>query len=278
MDSLWQQHRTFILKVLGGLLVVLVCWIIGSSMTEGNLSKMADDNASMRSGLSRKKVPSSADTTAFQNAVDRLETRVEFLADQIGETRKGDDLRRGLIEEILASVQADTPENITRFLGLSRTSPVACVVGLRGIAKDELMTLAGLQNVILPDEVLRIVEMDASQADRYLMTIKLVVEVVKIAIEEGLIEVKSIKWEGTAASRFAGEDLFVREYPVTIELRGPSVAMLNFLAKVTSAEHFLPIRKIGKLGHDRSERDPEVMTAEIEFMSLRVDPQAELRE
>jgi Tfp pilus assembly protein PilO len=278
MDSLWQQHRTFILKLLGGLAVVLVCWIVGASMAEKSLSEEVSDNASLRRSLGAMQVPADEDIRAYQDAVDRLTGRLDFLAARIGETRKGDELRRGLIEEILASVNADTPANLSRYLDLSRTAPVACVVGLRGVARDQLAARAGLENVILPDEVIRIAEMEMSQVDRYLLTIKLVVEVVKIAIDVGLAEIKQIKWSAPSGGRFGGEDLFVREYPVSIELRGAADAMLSFIERVTGPDDFIAIREMSKCGTPRSERDQSMVTAEFEFMAIRIDPDAGLRE
>ncbi len=278
MDSLWQQHRTFILKILGGLLVVLVCWIVGASMSEKTLSEQVSANESIRYTLRRQEVPDPADIEAYQNAVDRMTARLDFLANRIGETRQGDELRQGLIKEILALVEADTPENVKRYLELSRSAPVPCVVGLRGVARDRLVSRGGLENMILPDEVIRLQEMDPSQADRYLLTMKLIVKVVIIAIEEGLTEVKSIKWSTPTKGRFGGDDLFVREYPVNIELRGPADAMLSFIHRVTSPEEFIAIKQLSNFGTERSERDKSVVTAEFDFMALRVDPEAGLRE
>ncbi len=278
MDSLWQQHRAFILKIGGGLLVVLVCWIVGASMTEQTLSEQVSRNTSLRRGLNAMRVPARGDIAEYQDAVDRLNGRLDFLANRIGETRKGDELRRGLIEEILASVNADSTDNITRFLDLSRSAPVACVVGLRGIARDQLSSRAGLENVILPDEVLRITDMPESQADRYLLTMKLVIEVVKLAIDEGLAEVKAIRWSTPSGAGFGGEDQFVREYPVSIELRGAADAMLSFIERVAGPDDFIAIRSMGKCGTQRSERDKSMVTAEFEFMALRIDTDAGLRE
>jgi hypothetical protein len=276
MDSLWQQHRTFILKILGGLLVVLVCVIVGASGE--SLSDKVEGINTSRGQLRRQEVPTDSDITAYQGSVDRLTDRLDFLANRIGETRKGEALRKGLIEEILASVGEDTPENISRYLDLSRSAPVACVVGLRGVARDQLASRAGLENVMLPDQVIRLADMEASQADRYLLTMKLVIQVVKMAIEEGLYEVKSIKWDSPTGGKFGGEDLFVREYPVNIVLRGPADAMMAVMERVTGPEEFIAIKDVSKMGSVRSERDKSVLTADITFMALRVDPEAGLRE
>ena len=276
MDSLWQQHRTFILKILGGLLVVLVCVIVGASGE--SLSEKVKGINTLRGQLRRQEVPTSSDIATYQDSVERLADRLDFLANRIGETRKGEALRKGLIQEILASVGEDTPENISRYLDLSRSAPVACVVGLRGVARDQLASRAGLENVILPDQVIRLADMEASQADRYLLTMKLVIQVVKMAIEEGLYEVKSIKWDSPTGGKFGGEDLFVREYPVNIVLRGPADAMMAVMERVTGPAEFIAIKDVSKMGSVRSERDRSVLTADITFMALRVDPEAGLRE
>ena len=148
------------------LLVVPVQEEFGASVTDESLSDRVSGIEGLRRQLQRQEVPTDSDIFAYQNSVDRLTDRLDFLANRIGETRKGEALRRGLIEEILASVGEDTPANLSRYLDLSRSAPVACVVGLRGVARDQLGSRAGLENVILPEQVIRLADMEPSQADR----------------------------------------------------------------------------------------------------------------
>ena len=44
MDNIWQQHKTFILKILGGLGVCLICWIIGASLSDKSLGTLENEN------------------------------------------------------------------------------------------------------------------------------------------------------------------------------------------------------------------------------------------
>ena len=81
-----------------------------------------------------------------------------------------------------------------------------------------------------------------------------------------------------SGGRFGGEDQFVKEYPVSIELRGPAYAMMSFIERVTGPDDFIPIKGMGKCGTQRSEREQSMVTAEFEFMAIRIDPDAGLRE
>jgi hypothetical protein len=54
--------------------------------------------------------------------------------------------------------------------------------------------------------------------------------------------------------------------------------MMAVMERVTGPKEFIAIRDVSKLGSVRSERDKSVLTADISFMALRVDPEAGLRE
>ncbi len=281
MDNFWQQHRGFILKILAGLGVVVVFWIIGSSLTEESLDVIAKRNERKQRAIAGREVPTPAQIDAFRAAARILEDRVRFLAARVGEVRRGESLIEGLIGEILDRVGLGTEAERSRYLGLARSSPKACFVGLQGDAARVLLGRAGSRNVLIADDSLGFgrLKMDPGELPRYLVTLSLVVRAVELAIETGVYEVRSIGIQRPSArSRFEGEGTFLREYPISIVIRGPADRVEEFLARLNDPEAFIPVGELRRLARDRGERAEDVVVAELELVALRVDPEAPLRE
>ena len=276
MDNIWQQHRSFILKIMAGLGILLVLWIIGSSVHDLSLSDRVRANKAKRSTLKRKEIPSKSAIADYEEAAEKLETRVRFLATRAGETRKGEELRRGLIGEILRKIELFTPENVDRYVQDARTQPKACVTELAGKASEYLSGKASLVNVVLERELDTVVQdMEDADIDRYLLCLRLIVDVIEIAIDERVFEVKSVSIAPPPGGRFEGEALFVREYPVNIEIRGGADAVLNFVERLNDPDRFVPVTEVRRIGADRSSKDKSLVVADLELAALKIDPGAE---
>jgi len=279
MDSIWQQHKSFILKILAGLGVCLICWIIGANLSESSLADLESRNATKRRGIRATEVPDGNATSAIQQAATKLENRIVFTAQRIGETRTGEDLRRGLIEGILRRSGADTPTARDRYLNMARQSPVACVIDLAGKAQEHLVTLAGRNSVLLTEDVgFDKLSMEAGQFDRYLLTLESIVTIAETAIECGVREVRSISIGNPPGGRFEGEDVFIREYPVTVQLRGPARSLVRFIEQINDPDALLVLRDLDYIRRDKSARTPDMLLSNMVISALRIDPKAEMRE
>jgi hypothetical protein len=208
--------------------------------------------------------------------VERLQERIHFLAGLAGETRKGDELRRGLITEILDRIGKNDPQTLNRYIQQSRSSPVSCLVGLAGDANDYLNGKASLVNVLIDEDLGSIVEgMEAAEIDRYLICLNLLVKVIETAIIEEVYEVKSVSLGAPPGGKFEGEDVFIREYPVNVEIRGPSGSILNFIERLNDPDQFIPVAELRQLRSDKAPRDQDLLLADFELSALRIDPDAE---
>jgi hypothetical protein len=233
-------------------------------------------NKIKRAQLKRKEVPSKSTIADYREAVEKLEARVRFLAGRAGETRQGEDLRRGLISEILEKIELLTPENVDRYLQDARTQPKVCVVGLAGKANDHLAGKASLVNVVISRELSSVVQdMEDAELDRYLLCLRKIVDIVELAIEEGVFEVKNVSIGSPPGGKFEGERVFVREYPINVEIRGDAKAVLNFVERLNDPERFLPVTEVRKIAADRHSRDKSVVVADFEVAALLIDPGAE---
>jgi len=279
MDNIWQQHKTFILKILGGLGVCLICWIIGASLSERSLASLTKGNDTSRRTIIGTSVPSPDDTRAYREAAEKLENRILFTAQRIGETRTGEDLRRGLIEGLLSRFGIDDPSSRDRYLNMARQSPVACVIDLAGKAREYLVTRAGRNSVLLVEDVgYDKLSMEAGQFDRYLITLDAIVRIAETAIDSRVREIKSLVIGSPPGGRFEGEDVFVREYPVTVNLRGSSVSLISFVEKLNAPDDMLVLSGLGGIKRDQSARNADMLQATFEISALRIDPRAEIQE
>ncbi|MEN8150660.1 MAG: hypothetical protein ABFS86_12630 [Planctomycetota bacterium] len=279
MDSIWQQHKSFILKILAGLGVCLVCWIIGASLSDANLSDLEKGNRSSRRRIKTTEVPDSATTGAVREAATKLENRIVFTAQRIGETREGEDLRRGIIEGLLRRYGMESDADRDRYLNMARQSPVACVIDLAGKARDYLITMAGRNSVLLTEDVgYDKLSMEAGQFDRYLITLDSIVTIAETAIRCGVREVRSISIGTPPGGRFEGEDVFIREYPVTVQLRGPSKSLIQFIESLNDPDRLLVLTDLDYIRRDKSNRDPDMLIGNMVISALRIDPKAEIRE
>ena len=281
MDNIWQQHKTFILKILGGLGVCLICWIIGASLSDRSLASIEASNKKVRNRIRNMEVPSDKATRGFEQAGEKLENRILFTAQRIGETRIGEDLRRGLIEGLLDRFGIDAPAARDRYLNLARQAPVACVIDLAGKAREYLVTKAGQNSVLLVEDVgYSKLTMEAAQFDRYLITLDAIVRIAETAIDSRVREIKSIVIGSPPGGRFEGEDVFIREYPVTLNLRGTSASLITLIEKLNAPERMLVITGRGQMRRDANDRNrnPDMLSASLEISALRIDPRAEIQE
>lgn len=270
MDSFWQQHRTFVLKIAGGLVVVLVCWIIGSSFTDESLDEMAARNDATRMSIARMKVPDPADTAAFKASVDKLEARVQSVAAKVGKVVTAQEFRGEIIRDILELVGKGSPANVAKYSSTARSSPLSVAVQLQSDAREFLNRKAGLANVLLVSDFGSLASLDESQVDRYLIGLELAIRIVNLAIEEGLYEVKDLDIDTLAGGRFAEADEFIRDFPVTVVVRGQAAAIVGFFERMNDPADFIPVAEL-RVAADKNERDPSVQTARLRVSALRID-------
>ncbi len=277
MDNFWQQHRAFILKIGAGLLVVLVCWIVGASLTEKSLADAQSENESLRRRLSGKQVPTAEAIDGYAQAAETLDRRILEVASRTGETRKGEGYLREIFIDILKDIGLDTPENREKYMILAQQNPKNSLVRLSGEARTYLVEQAGPANVILDEEIgFGRVDFDVSEAARYLLDLRLIVRVLKAAIEERVYEVKNVVIGSPPLGKFEGEQVFMRQYPVSLTVRGPSASVLRFLERLNDPKAFIPLKSLRKLAQDRNERDEDVLVADLDIMALQIDPESEL--
>lgn len=275
MEHIWQQHRTFILKILAGVFVVLVIWIAGESMTDQSVSSMAQANEGVRRGVSRGEVPADSDTAKIEAAVREMEDQLLFVAQKVGETRKGEELRRAVIARILEQMGENTAENRNLALKATRQGVNVVVPRLVGEALAYLDNQARLAGVIFTDSLgFDKSELEPGELDRYLLTLDLILRVARLAIEEGVTEVKTIGVSTPGGGRFREEEGFIRECPFNFEVRGPSESVLRFLERLNDPEHFIVVKNLTRMERDRGVRDENSITARIEMTGLRIDTDA----
>ncbi|MHC4472583.1 MAG: hypothetical protein ACYS99_16660 [Planctomycetota bacterium] len=261
---------------MAGLGVFLVLLIVHCSMQDKSQGDWEDDNDGKRARISMKRVPTQETIDAHELAVEQIEGRVRFLAGKVGETRKGEDLRRGIINELLERIGMSSAATVDRYLQDARTAPKACVVGLAGKANEYLNNRASLVNVVLERELGSVVEdMEDAELDRYLICLNLIVQVLELAIDEQVYEVKTVSIGQPPGGRFEGEDVFVREYPVNIEIRGPADAVLEFIEKLNDPDRFVPVTELRQIRPDRNTQNKGIVVADLELAALKVDPDAE---
>jgi hypothetical protein len=279
MDNLWQRHRTFILKILAGLAVCLLAWIIGSSLSGKGMDTLIARNDSVRRSIRSMSVPSPKDTSAYRAAADELRKRILFVANRVAETRSGENLRTGLIKDLLVLVGQDSPATRDELIRQSRQNAQACVTRLQGMATTALRREAGPKNIVI-DERLGFdgVEVASGEVDRYLLTLKLIVEAVRMGIDEGVSEIRTISIQQPGGGRFEEEDTFLREYPVTLTYRGASAVLLRILDRLNAPEHPFPIQALRRFQADRQAREDDAMSMDLELVALRVSPAAPLSE
>jgi len=276
MDNLWEQHRTFILKVMAGAGVFLVLLVVHCSMQDKSQSDWETENAKKWSAISSKKVPSQTVIAEHQAALEKVEGRMRFLAVRVGETRKGEELRRGIISEILAGVGNSSPKRIDRYLHDARTAQKACIVDLASEVNEYLNNKASLVNVVLERDLGSVVEdMEDAELDRYLICLKLIMRVLELAIEQEVYEVKNVSIGSPPGGRFEGEAVFVREYPVNLEIRGPADSILEFLEELNDPDRFVPVTELRQVRPDRATRGKGIVIADMELAALKIDPDAE---
>jgi hypothetical protein len=276
MDNLWEQHRTFILKAMAGAGVFLVLLIVHCSMQDKSQSDWETENAKKWTAISNKKVPSQTVIAEHQAACEQIESRMRFLAGKVGETRKGDELRRGIISEILTTVGTSSPKRIDRYLQDARTAQKACIVALAGEVNEYLNNKASLVNVVIERELGSVVEdMEDVELDRYLICLKLIMHVLELAIDEEVYEVKTVSIGSPPGGRFEGEAVFVREYPVNLELRGPADSILEFLERLNDPDRFIPVTELRQVRPDRATRGKGIVVADLELAALKIDTDAE---
>jgi hypothetical protein len=216
-------------------------------------------------------VPKPEHTEAVREAKDKLDARVEYVATKVGVTGEGSDLTERLVRKILAAIGRDDEERVRRYLDLARRTPKSCIVGLEGDVRESLSNTASLKNVVLPESLgFANMELESTELIRYLITLDLVIHLVDLAIEDELIEVKSIMLETPSRGRFKGGDSFISDYPVKLTIRGHSLHVLRYIEHLSGSERFVPIRQLHKLGRERNERDEDVMTAVLDLMALRL--------
>lgn len=273
MDNLWQRHRTFILKILAGLGVCLFAWIIGSSLSGGDFDQKVALAANMRREIRQTDAPATESTSDYREAAEVLRNRILPVANAVGETRTDEDLRRGLLKELLEAVGKDPAADFDAYLALSRQSAQACVTRLVGDAATALRKEAARKNVFI-DENLGFDkrEVTSSDLDRYLLTLKNIVHVVRMGIEEGAYEVREIGILQPPGGRFAGEKTFIREYPYSVEYRAPTGVLLRLLARMNDPQHFVPMSSLRRFQSDRQGRDEDVMVMTVELKALRILP------
>jgi hypothetical protein len=280
MDSIWQQHRTFILKILAGLGVCLVCWIVGASLSGEGVDKTRAKSKTISTRINMNALPAEGDTAAYLDAIEKLRARILFTAERIGDVRQGEELRRGIIEELLDKTNEKSQATRDRFLELSRQSPVACVINLAGRAREYLVTKAGESNVLLVEDIgYDKLQMEPEQIDRYLITLRTIVRVAELAIDAGVFEIKGITINAPPAGRFAAERVFVTEYPVSLELRGSSVSLIEFVRLLNDPKDMVVLRRLDRVSVDTTRKGTlDMLLANMEVSALRIDPEAEIRE
>ena len=278
MDSIWQRHRTFILKILAGLGVCLLAYIIGSSLSDSDIDSMKLQIEGEARKVKNSPVHSPETARELSAASETLRNRLQFLAARVGETRAGEDLRVGLLSDLLIVVGKNTPGTLSEYLKESRQSPKGCLRRILDDAEKTLLADAGLKNVLVERGLgFERVDMEAGQLDRYLLTLKLILSAVRIGIDEGAFEIRQIGIL-TPPGRFEGEETFLRQYPVTVTYRGPSATLFRILEKLNAPEHFRTVQALRRLQKDRQEREEDVMVMELELVALRVLPEAEFVE
>ena len=103
MDNIWQRHRTFILWILAGFGVLLVGLIVLSMSHDKDVDDIASASGSIRKTIRDTEVPASDDTDLVRDAKDRLDARVEYVADKVGMTGEGGDLTDSLVRKMLTA-------------------------------------------------------------------------------------------------------------------------------------------------------------------------------
>ena len=271
MDDIWQRHRKFILWIGAGLGVCLVMLIVFSAGWDRSVPELAAINDDLRKKTREKQVPTPEDTDAVLDAKDRLEARIDYVANKVGVTGGGGDLTEKLVRKILGAIDKENDVTVNRYLDLARRTPKSCIVGLEGDVREHLSNKASLENVVLPESLgFTNMELESTELTRYLITLDLVIHLVDLAIEERLIEVKGILIETPSTGRFKTADAFIADYPVQLAIRGHSLSVLKFVERLNSAERFVPMRQLQKLGRERAERDEDVVTAVMDLMALRI--------
>lgn len=257
MDSFWQQHRSFILKILAGLLVAIVCWAIGSSLVEKSLGDRKAELDKRDASLASQRAPSDPSLAELGSKVDLMDGRVRGIAQSIGYTARPEDpesrdrFRREVLGRILKGIgyaertRLEFENALKEQIEKARANPIGCVIGLKGEAKDYLLREAARKNIRVDEDLgFGRETLEADEIDRYLVALSVIVHVVNLAIAEEIYDVDSIQIRAPTeveAEVIEGpihdpEDVTVvpigARYPVGFTVRAPSAVVLRFLEEL----------------------------------------------
>lgn len=279
MDDFWARHKSFVLKILAGLGVCLLAWIVGSSLTEKDMDAYESSIGRLRRQIQETKAPPVAAASAYEQAGDRLSERILFLANRMGDLRTGVDLRNGLVRELLDLAGKRTPQNEADFLRRAEVRPESCLQGLVAFFADSIRSEAARRNVVVDDGLgFDNLQHEAGHLVRYLMSLKTIVTTIRLAMEEGATEIVQIAIAPPPGGRFLAEETFVSQFPVRLELRGPSAVLLRILDRLTDPADFRVLTMVGPMQRHRQDREEDLMTMPIEITALRIQPDASLEE
>jgi hypothetical protein len=108
------------------------------------------------------------------------------------------------------------------------------------------------------------------------MALRLIVRTVNAAIDEQVQDVRTIVIGPPAQGKFEGADVFLREYPVSLAVRGSSASVLAFVERLNDPKAFVPVKTLRRLAPERGARQEDLVVAEFDLIALHIDPDSEL--
>lgn len=153
MDEIWQRHKTFIVQVAVGAIVLLIALLVKSNMYDG-----PDDPAALekrnRSTLSEIRAEPGPDVKSIESqeqTAEVAEQQIRALAREIASLETGDDYVRENIER--ACVLIDRPDQVETFFSLYKQLPQTALSSLQGAIRTHFVGQAAQSGVELDESI-----------------------------------------------------------------------------------------------------------------------------
>jgi len=277
----WAQHKSFVLKVLAGVVVFCVA-LIARRITYGDeLEKAATTNGQLAAKLRRMSIAPLSQIQALEDSTTELRKHAGTILDQVGWNAADEqglqvELLRRILGYLRSYREADAA-GIDRAVEQMRQAIRDDLNGgfgqLRLRVRDDLVDEASERNITITPGIgfENVLEVQASELTKYLLQLELVARLLRSCIDERVDAVVEIRLreprEGEAIPGANPE--YLREAFVDIALRARQDVLTRVLDGLDRGKR-VPMRG---LRIDRLPRPADHVGAELTLVVLAVNPE-----
>lgn len=258
MDEIWQRYRTFFRPVLMGLGVFLIGLIVVHIVTPDPEVAAAEAN-SAEGKLRGLQEPGEKVAAALGENADRYQTSVKKLGEALDPAATGRDPISHAVERTLAAAFLRGGGGLAAFDGdneafgeatreyerlvrdrtlLFRTgNPNVAFSALLADVWGVLRTRANRADMDIDADVLgfaTVTSVSRAELPRRLANLEVVTRITDVAIRNGGVSLDDVRFENRPTP---GADAFLREWPVTVVLTGPTPCIEAVFDLLTDAHH-----------------------------------------